>query len=98
MVESFSPPSCSADGGEELLISGFNISAQSRAVFMEKGPGEGTLPRTSSRQGSVPRPADVLFVSSDGRSLWEAEARVVPEKSGAVRSSITKHHGNMCVH
>ncbi|KAM8891917.1 nuclear factor of activated T-cells, cytoplasmic 3-like [Spinachia spinachia] len=56
-VESFSPPSCSADGGAELLISGSNISPQSRVVFLEKG--------------------------ADGRSLWEAEARVVPEKSGA---------------
>lgn len=38
-VESFSPVSCSVDGGEELLITGSNISAQSRVVFMEKGPG-----------------------------------------------------------
>ncbi|XP_070762956.1 nuclear factor of activated T-cells, cytoplasmic 3 [Enoplosus armatus] len=37
-VESFSPASSSVDGGEELLISGSNISAQSRVVFMEKGP------------------------------------------------------------
>ncbi|CAJ1055869.1 nuclear factor of activated T-cells%2C cytoplasmic 3-like [Xyrichtys novacula] len=54
-VESFSPNSCSADGGEELLITGSNISTQSRVIFMEKGP--------------------------DGRSLWETDARVVPEKS-----------------
>ncbi|XP_042268869.1 nuclear factor of activated T-cells, cytoplasmic 3-like [Thunnus maccoyii] len=53
-VESFSPTSCSADGGEELLITGSNISTQSKVVFMEKGP--------------------------DGRSLWEIDARVVPEK------------------
>lgn len=39
LVESFSPASCSADGGEELLITGSNMSAQSRVVFTEKGPG-----------------------------------------------------------
>ncbi|KAK2880608.1 nuclear factor of activated T-cells, cytoplasmic 3-like [Channa argus] len=54
-VEQFSPVSCSVDGGEELLITGSNISAQSRVVFVEKGP--------------------------DGRSLWEMDGRVVPEKS-----------------
>ncbi|GLD61680.1 nuclear factor of activated T-cells, cytoplasmic 3-like protein [Lates japonicus] len=54
-VESFSPASCSVDGGEELLITGSNISTQSRVVFMEK--------------------------TSDGRSLWEMDARVVLEKS-----------------
>lgn len=53
-VDSFSPASGSVEGGEELLISGPNISAQSRVVFMERGP--------------------------DGRSLWETDARVVPEK------------------
>ncbi|XP_041852998.1 nuclear factor of activated T-cells, cytoplasmic 3 [Melanotaenia boesemani] len=37
-VESFSPASCSVNGGEELLITGSNISAQSRVVFTEKGP------------------------------------------------------------
>lgn len=37
-VESFSPASCSVDGGEELHIIGSNISTQSRVVFMEKGP------------------------------------------------------------
>ncbi|XP_062245067.1 nuclear factor of activated T-cells, cytoplasmic 3-like [Platichthys flesus] len=37
-VESFSPAGCSVDGGEELLIIGSNISAQSRVVFQEKGP------------------------------------------------------------
>lgn len=42
-MESFSPASCSVDGGEDLLIIGSNISAQSRVVFMEKGPGEITL-------------------------------------------------------
>ncbi|XP_072242603.1 nuclear factor of activated T-cells, cytoplasmic 3-like [Leuresthes tenuis] len=54
-VESFSPSSCSVDGGEELQITGSNISAQSRVIFTEKGP--------------------------DGRSLWEMDARVLPEKS-----------------
>nr|XP_033489850.1 nuclear factor of activated T-cells, cytoplasmic 3-like [Epinephelus lanceolatus] len=54
-VESFSPASCSVDGGEKLLITGSNINSQSRVVFMEKGP--------------------------DGRSLWEIDARVVPDKS-----------------
>lgn len=54
-MESFSPASCSVGGGEELLITGSNISTQSRVVFMEKGP--------------------------EGRSLWEMDARVVPEKS-----------------
>ncbi|XP_037306881.2 nuclear factor of activated T-cells, cytoplasmic 3-like isoform X1 [Pungitius pungitius] len=56
-VDSFSPHSCSADGGAELLIRGSNVSPQSRVVFLEKGP--------------------------DGRSLWEAEGRVVLEKSAA---------------
>uniref|UniRef100_A0A3Q3JQB5 RHD domain-containing protein n=1 Tax=Monopterus albus TaxID=43700 RepID=A0A3Q3JQB5_MONAL len=42
-VESFSPASCSVVGGEELLITGANISTQSRVVFMEKGPGGRTL-------------------------------------------------------
>ncbi|XP_005814743.1 nuclear factor of activated T-cells, cytoplasmic 3-like [Xiphophorus maculatus] len=37
-VESFSPTSCFVDGGEELLITGTNMSAQSRVVFVEKGP------------------------------------------------------------
>ncbi|XP_029009461.1 nuclear factor of activated T-cells, cytoplasmic 3 [Betta splendens] len=54
-VDSFSPTSCSVNGGEELLIRGSNISTQSRVMFMERGP--------------------------DGRSLWEMDARVVPEKS-----------------
>lgn len=39
-VESFSPASCSVDGGEELLITGSNISTQSRVVFMEKTSGK----------------------------------------------------------
>ncbi|XP_059190881.1 nuclear factor of activated T-cells, cytoplasmic 3-like [Centropristis striata] len=54
-VESYSPASCSVDGGEKLLITGSNISSQSRVVFTEKG--------------------------NDGRSLWEMDARIVPEKS-----------------
>lgn len=54
-VESFTPLCCSVDGGEEVVITGSNISTQSKVVFMEKGP--------------------------DGRTLWEMEARVVPEKS-----------------
>ncbi|XP_074533076.1 nuclear factor of activated T-cells, cytoplasmic 3-like [Halichoeres trimaculatus] len=54
-VESFSPTSCSVDGGEELLITGSNITTQSRVIFLEKGP--------------------------DGRSLWEIDAKIVPEKS-----------------
>lgn len=37
-VESFTPTSCSVDGGEELLITGSNISTQSRVIFLEKGP------------------------------------------------------------
>ncbi|XP_014834049.1 PREDICTED: nuclear factor of activated T-cells, cytoplasmic 4-like, partial [Poecilia mexicana] len=37
-VESFSPTSCFVDGGEELLITGTNMSAQPRVVFVEKGP------------------------------------------------------------
>ncbi|XP_034033014.1 nuclear factor of activated T-cells, cytoplasmic 3-like [Thalassophryne amazonica] len=37
-VENFSPTSCSVDGGEEIVITGSNISALSRVVFMEKGP------------------------------------------------------------
>uniref|UniRef100_A0A7N8WM11 Nuclear factor of activated T cells 3b n=1 Tax=Mastacembelus armatus TaxID=205130 RepID=A0A7N8WM11_9TELE len=37
-VENYSPVSCSVVGGEELLITGPNISAQSRVIFMEKGP------------------------------------------------------------
>ncbi|XP_038130177.1 nuclear factor of activated T-cells, cytoplasmic 3-like [Cyprinodon tularosa] len=37
-VDSFSPTSCFIDGGEELLITGSNMSAQSRVVFIEKGP------------------------------------------------------------
>lgn len=39
LVESFSPASCSADGGVELTIAGSNLSAQSRVLFSEKGPG-----------------------------------------------------------
>lgn len=39
-MESFSPTSCFVDGGEELLITGTNMSAQSRVVFVEKGPGK----------------------------------------------------------
>uniref|UniRef100_A0A667YAI2 Nuclear factor of activated T cells 3b n=1 Tax=Myripristis murdjan TaxID=586833 RepID=A0A667YAI2_9TELE len=54
-VESFSPASCSADGGQEMIIRGPNISTQSKVIFMEKGP--------------------------DGRSLWEVDVKVVPEKS-----------------
>ncbi|KAM9807704.1 nuclear factor of activated T-cells, cytoplasmic 3-like [Neosynchiropus ocellatus] len=37
-VESFRPGSCSVDGGEELHITGSNISSQSRVVFLERGP------------------------------------------------------------
>lgn len=39
-MDSFSPASGSVEGGQELLISGPNISAQSRVVFMERGPGK----------------------------------------------------------
>lgn len=51
LVESFSPASCSADGGEELMIAGSNLSAQSRVVFSEKGPG--ALPSTATRRPIV---------------------------------------------
>ncbi|KAM3870215.1 nuclear factor of activated T-cells, cytoplasmic 3-like [Diretmus argenteus] len=54
-VESFSPASCCVDGGEEMIITGSNISTQSKVVFMEKGP--------------------------EGRSQWEVDVKVVPEKS-----------------
>lgn len=54
-VDSFSPTCCPVDGGEELIITGSNISTQSRVIFTEKGP--------------------------DGRSMWEMDARVLPEKS-----------------
>ncbi|XP_034736124.1 nuclear factor of activated T-cells, cytoplasmic 3-like [Etheostoma cragini] len=39
-VEGVLPASCSVDGGTEMLITGSNISTQSRVVFMEKAPGE----------------------------------------------------------
>uniref|UniRef100_A0A3Q1C7C2 RHD domain-containing protein n=1 Tax=Amphiprion ocellaris TaxID=80972 RepID=A0A3Q1C7C2_AMPOC len=42
-LESFSPNSCSVDGGQELVITGSNIAAQSRVVFVEKGPDGRTL-------------------------------------------------------
>ncbi|KAK5866785.1 hypothetical protein PBY51_011333 [Eleginops maclovinus] len=48
-VESFSPSCCSADGGEELLITGANVSLQSRVVFMEKGPDGRSLWETDAR-------------------------------------------------
>uniref|UniRef100_UPI003AAD6274 nuclear factor of activated T-cells, cytoplasmic 3-like n=1 Tax=Centroberyx gerrardi TaxID=166262 RepID=UPI003AAD6274 len=54
-VESFSPASCCVSGGEEMIITGSNISTQSRVIFMEKGP--------------------------DGRSQWEVDVKIVPEKS-----------------
>lgn len=37
-VDSFSPSCCSGDGGEEMVITGSNISTQSKVVFLEKGP------------------------------------------------------------
>uniref|UniRef100_A0A8C4FGL9 Nuclear factor of activated T cells 3b n=1 Tax=Dicentrarchus labrax TaxID=13489 RepID=A0A8C4FGL9_DICLA len=48
-VESFSPASCSVDGGEELLLTGSNISTQSRVVFTEKGPDGRVLWETDAR-------------------------------------------------
>ncbi|XP_071391049.1 LOW QUALITY PROTEIN: nuclear factor of activated T-cells, cytoplasmic 3-like [Centroberyx affinis] len=54
-VESFSPAGCCVSGGEEMTITGSNISTQSRVIFMEKGP--------------------------DGRSQWEVDVKIVPEKS-----------------
>uniref|UniRef100_A0A8C5G828 Nuclear factor of activated T-cells, cytoplasmic 3-like n=1 Tax=Gouania willdenowi TaxID=441366 RepID=A0A8C5G828_GOUWI len=53
-VERFRPSSASMDGGEEMILTGSNMSAQSTVMFVEKGP--------------------------DGRSLWEAEARVLPQR------------------
>lgn len=37
-VDSFSPSSCCGDGGDEMVITGSNISTQSKVVFLEKGP------------------------------------------------------------
>lgn len=37
-VESFSPVSCSVNGGEEMVITGSNISPESKIIFIEKGP------------------------------------------------------------
>ncbi|XP_072290642.1 nuclear factor of activated T-cells, cytoplasmic 3 isoform X2 [Eucyclogobius newberryi] len=54
-VDSFSPSCCCEDGGDEMVITGSNVSTQSKVVFLEKGP--------------------------DGRSVWEMEARIAPEKS-----------------
>lgn len=42
-MDSFSPSCCSGDGGEEMVITGSNISTQSKVVFLEKGPGRITL-------------------------------------------------------
>ncbi|XP_037552932.1 nuclear factor of activated T-cells, cytoplasmic 3-like, partial [Nematolebias whitei] len=61
-VESFCPTSCSMEGEVELLISGSNMAAHSRVVFVEKG--------------------------SDGRSLWETDARVLSEKSNDSRVAV----------
>uniref|UniRef100_A0A3B4WB48 Nuclear factor of activated T cells 3b n=1 Tax=Seriola lalandi dorsalis TaxID=1841481 RepID=A0A3B4WB48_SERLL len=59
-VDSFSPASCSVDGGAELLISGSNISTQSRVVFMEKGPDGRSLWEMDAR---------VLSEKSSGSSI-----------------------------
>lgn len=94
-MESFSPTSCSVDGGEELLITGSHISTQSKVVFMEKGPGEISslyiyiLP-AQSHKGDFNRHVYMTDVVSDGRSLWEMDARIVPEKSSGVSRSIIK--------
>lgn len=48
-VDGFSPASSSVEGGEELLITGSNISAQSRVVFTEKGPDGRSLWETDAR-------------------------------------------------
>lgn len=48
-VDSISPASGSVEGGEELLITGPNISAQSRVVFMERGPDGRSLWETDAR-------------------------------------------------
>ncbi|XP_067091687.1 nuclear factor of activated T-cells, cytoplasmic 3-like [Osmerus mordax] len=37
-VDSFSPVSCSVNGGEELVITGSNISPETKVIFVEKGP------------------------------------------------------------
>lgn len=37
-VDSFSPSCCHGDGGEEMVITGSNISTQSKVIFLEKGP------------------------------------------------------------
>lgn len=90
LVESFSPASCLADGGEELTIFGSNLSAQSRVLFSEKGPGALLLTPTrlsSSKQAiffSDLLKCSVFASWSDGRSLWEVEARVLSDRSSAV--------------
>ncbi|XP_026859058.2 nuclear factor of activated T-cells, cytoplasmic 3 isoform X2 [Electrophorus electricus] len=37
-IETFSPPYGSASGGEEMLITGPNITPDSKVIFLEKGP------------------------------------------------------------
>ncbi|KAM4619199.1 nuclear factor of activated T-cells, cytoplasmic 3-like [Polymixia lowei] len=37
-VDCFSPTSSSVDGGKEMVITGSNLSTQSKVVFMERGP------------------------------------------------------------
>ncbi|XP_056137225.1 nuclear factor of activated T-cells, cytoplasmic 3 isoform X2 [Lampris incognitus] len=61
-VEHVNPTSSSMDGGEEMVISGSNVSCHSKVFFLEKGP--------------------------DGRTRWEVDVKVVPEKSSGSRITI----------
>uniref|UniRef100_A0A8C6TYU4 Nuclear factor of activated T cells 3b n=1 Tax=Neogobius melanostomus TaxID=47308 RepID=A0A8C6TYU4_9GOBI len=59
-VDSFSPSCCCGDGGEEMVITGSNISTQSKVVFLEKG---------------CVFHVTLFFFLSDGRTQWEMEHR-----------------------
>lgn len=39
-IESCSPVSCLVSGGEEMVITGSNISPESKVIFLEKSPGK----------------------------------------------------------
>lgn len=99
-MESFSPANCSADGGKELTIIGSNLSAQARVVFFEKGPGALLSPPTPGLVVGFERAGFVLLFKicfcylSDGRSLWEVEARVLPDRSSTVSKNYCKTNIN----
>lgn len=75
-VDSFSPSCCCGDGGEEMVITGSNISTQSKVVFLEKGPDGRSQWETEAR---------LVLEKSAGTSLVVQIPPYIKKPSGPVQ-------------